>query len=563
MKAGLFVVCLVGVLFAGKVEEEWNKTFNISNEDEAYGSAVDRQGNVYVAGYTADGTYDFRTMKYSHAGVPQWGDTGIVFDGGYDDIGRDVAVRHGYSNYIYVTGYSNNGTDDDFLTIKYTASGDTDWTRSYDNGMDDRANAIVVDDDGYAYVAGTCYDNDSAFILIIKYNQSGDTIWTETYKSSGYDVAQDINLNSAYFYIAGYTYNGADNDFRVMKYDKDGSLQWTRTYDSGKNDEGYGVAADIEGSVYITGRSYEGQEGVFFIVKYTETGDTVWTKVCDNGGDDGGYGAAVNGEYLYVTGYCESSGNKNFMLAKYTPEGDTVWTKFYDSGDDDIAYDVLADDGFLYVVGVYDNGTNTDFRTIKYTEKEIDLVAPNGGEQLVVGSSYQIEWDFTGQIDTVVIELVNESTTGHLDTIAVVMNTNIYNWDVSDLTGYLSRIFVSDASNYSTVRDSSESYFTISETAVTEGAGYPSRVPSLYAHIRSPGLMHIRYAVATTVHTCLKVYAPDGRMARDLTALINGASGQFLWDCCDGKAVKLPAGVYFLRLSGGDDAAVVKTILLR
>jgi hypothetical protein len=559
MKVGLFVISLTSVVFAGKVDEVWNKTFDGSIEDEAYSVAIDQQGNVYLAGYSMNSTKDFTTVKYSDAGILQWNAT---YDSGYDDVGRGVAVNEGFTSYVYVTGYSHNGSNDDFLTIKYDLAGDTVWTRRYDTGADDIANAVVVDDDEYVYVAGYCYSASSASILIIKYDQGGDALWVRTYSASEYEVACGLELDSNYLYIAGYTNDGSgsDNDFRVLKYDKDGSLQWTRTYDTGDEEEGYRVTADDEGSVYITGRSYVAGMGDYLTIKYTKTGDTEWTKLYDGGGDDGGHGIGPRGNFIYVTGFSDNGGNKDFLMTKYNKNGNPVWIQSYDSGDDDIPYDLAVENDYIYVAGVYDNGTNTDFRIIKYREKEITLLEPNGEEDFFIGSICTITWESDGPIDLVVIEYSNEFTEG-LDTIAIASNTGSYDWTVSGPTGYYTRVFVSDADNYSEVRDSSDAYFAIEESAVEERPPYSSGVLGLQVSIENTGAISIRYELSSPTNSSLKVYNCDGSLAHDLTPLVRKNKGEIFWDGRDAKNNKLPAGVYFIRLTNAGDVAHAKILL--
>src|ERR1043166_4838788 len=56
---------------------------------------------------------------------------------------------------VYVTGYSSGaGTDFDIVTIKYNTSGDSLWVRRYNGPVNntDEANAMAVDDSGNVYI---------------------------------------------------------------------------------------------------------------------------------------------------------------------------------------------------------------------------------------------------------------------------------------------------------------------------------------------------------------------------------------------------------------------------
>jgi len=95
--------------------EVWNKTYDSGYGDGSYGIAVDGSGNVYITGYSYNGTNDdYRTIKYDTNGNIIWNKT---YNSGYGDGSYGIAVDA--SGNVYVTSYSYNGTNSDFRTIKY------------------------------------------------------------------------------------------------------------------------------------------------------------------------------------------------------------------------------------------------------------------------------------------------------------------------------------------------------------------------------------------------------------------------------------------------------------
>ena len=70
----------------------------------------------------------------------EWADT---VDNGDTDIGWAVAVDR--SNNIIVTGQSDIGADEDYLTIKYDPDGAILWADTLDNGSYDIAYAVITD----------------------------------------------------------------------------------------------------------------------------------------------------------------------------------------------------------------------------------------------------------------------------------------------------------------------------------------------------------------------------------------------------------------------------------
>lgn len=125
----------------------WSHTWDgaASLDDGITGLAIDQYGSVIVTGYTttAQGK-DFATVKYSSAGVQQWAST---FDGGGSDSATCIVVNQSDTNKIYVSGYSYNGSTNDYWTIRYDGAGVEKWSigfNSQKNG-NDQATAIALD----------------------------------------------------------------------------------------------------------------------------------------------------------------------------------------------------------------------------------------------------------------------------------------------------------------------------------------------------------------------------------------------------------------------------------
>jgi hypothetical protein len=99
----------------------WTNRYSgtFQGDDEARAVAVDGSGNVFVTGRAYYSTYgDYTTIAYSGAGVPLWTN---LYDGpgNGDDAANAVAVDG--SGNVFVTGYSGNGSSFDYVTIKYSA----------------------------------------------------------------------------------------------------------------------------------------------------------------------------------------------------------------------------------------------------------------------------------------------------------------------------------------------------------------------------------------------------------------------------------------------------------
>ncbi len=146
----------------------------IGDWDEANAIGVDDSGNVYVTGYSyGSGIYDYATIKYNSSGDTLWVRRYNGPGNGYDKAKAIAVDREGD---IYVTGYSEGvGTGYDYATIKYNTTGVEQWVERY-NGPDndhDIASAIAVDGE-YAYVTGYSEGSGTGYdYATIKYSCAG------------------------------------------------------------------------------------------------------------------------------------------------------------------------------------------------------------------------------------------------------------------------------------------------------------------------------------------------------------------------------------------------------
>ena len=89
--------------------------------DQANALKVDASGNVYVTGYSAGGVtgFDYATIKYSSAGDALWVRR---YNGPGNNYDYANALAVDDSGNVYVTGYSDegSGTYYDYVTIKYS-----------------------------------------------------------------------------------------------------------------------------------------------------------------------------------------------------------------------------------------------------------------------------------------------------------------------------------------------------------------------------------------------------------------------------------------------------------
>jgi len=367
--------------------------------------AVDSAGNVYVTGSSVGtGTgRDYATIIYDSAGNAVWAGTAVRYNRATvngEDMAHAIAVD---SSGIYVTGRSFNGTDFDWLTVKYNPAGSVAWTTGYDNGGGDWPFAMTVDGSGDVYVTGESVivsggiptvDTEMTTVKYsgsdgsqLAYDRYSDTLWpgvTDISQATDIAVRSDIGGGTAVV-VTGLS-NGyeAGSNFVTIRYDASLARQWTRTYNGpgGMDDIPVGVEIDSAGNVYVTGDS--GGDGTgqdFATVKYDATGAQAWVKRHTSQGSQNDYGSAIvidsSGD-IYVTGNTvRSMGRSEITTLKYSSSGSERWVARYKGmlRGNDYGIGVAVDpDNNVYVAAittfdVIGPPPHTNYLTIKYRKE--------------------------------------------------------------------------------------------------------------------------------------------------------------------------------------------------
>ena len=525
-----------------QVNREWTSYFNSSSNDndEVSSMTVDVSGNVYVTGYSivSGNDKDFITIKYNSAGVSQW--TSRYNNPAMNDDDEAISLTTDDMGNVYVTGFSKgNGTFKDYLTVKYSPSGNELWTARY-NGTgndDDIAVSVEVTNSGNVIVSGTSVgDLTSEDYLTIMYNSNGAEQWTARYN---YDLVDDIEIAKSMtvdgfgnVYVTGFSYGLSKNeDYAVVKYNSSGSEQWVARYNgpSDSYDISTDIITDISGNVYVTGYSFDNVSlEDYATIKYNSYGEQQW--VSKFNGASGKFDIANsittdNAGNVFVTGYSyDVNSSEDYATIKYNSAGGQQWVSLYNgTGNDfDIATSIKSDvNGNVYVAGYsYGSGTQEDFATVKYNS--------NGDQQ----------WAeiFNGDADSSDIAA----------SLAIDQSGNIY------------------TSGYSYVTSSGFDFITIKYSQTVGVNQISGNLPEKflleqnYPNPFNPNT-NIRYTIEEAGYTSLTVYNSVGI---ELSALIseNLQAGSY---SAEFNAENYPSGVYYYKLTSGDFTQVKKMILLK
>ena len=416
----------------------WATYYGGNGDDQGNAVATDKDGNVYLAGYTysSDGiasggfqnTYgDYRDaflVKFSSSGQRLWA---TYYGGGGYDGGNAVAIDK--DGNVYMAGETNSssgiasggfqntysGSNDAFL-VKFSSSGQRLWATYYGGNEIDDGKAVAIDKDGNVYMAGETSSVDGiAFggfkntyggfqiiaggdfsAYLVKFSSTGQRIWATYYGSNGTTgnaVATDKDGN---VYLAGYTnssdgiassgfqntYSGSEDAF-LVKFSSSGQRVWATYYGGNGIDDGRAVATDKDGNVYMAGltgsnsgiasggfQNAIGDDYDSFLVKFSSTGERVWATYYGGSGIDNGNAVATDEDgNVYMAGTTGSNsgiasggfqntygGSDDAYLVKFNSSGQRLWATYYGGSGSEYGDVVTADkDGNVYLGGYTDS----------------------------------------------------------------------------------------------------------------------------------------------------------------------------------------------------------------
>jgi hypothetical protein len=383
----------------------WNTFVGSTEQDEAFGVAVDVIGNVYVAGYSTatwgspvsahHGSFDAFLTKLDSNGNPIWN---TFIGGSADEIATALSIDA--AGNAYVTGYCSgtfgspvsaySGGIYDAFVAKLDSNGAPVWNTFVGGGPDDRGNALAVDAIGNVYLAGFSraswgtpvraasggpYDAFAA-----KLDRSGALIWNTFLGSDGTDHAYAVAVDaSASVYVVGFSnatwgsplrvFSGGDAAF-AAKLDSGGTLIWN-TFLGGGNDSGTGVAVDVTGNVYVSGssqatwgspvRSFAGNQDAY-VAKLNSNGALTWNTFLGSSSEaDGANAVAVDGSgNVYLTGLSAATwgspdhaftGTYNAFAVQLDSNGSLNWNTFLGNGTTEGFAVAVDGSGNVYLAG--------------------------------------------------------------------------------------------------------------------------------------------------------------------------------------------------------------------
>jgi len=399
-------------LYSQSISPEWAERFNSGESafDFPTNMAVDSAGNVYVTGKSwGEGTdYDYSTIKYNTSGVFQW-EARYNGPGNYIDEPTGIVVDK--NGNVYVTGFSYGGSSDyDYATIKYNSNGVQQWVDRYNGTLDstDQANSIAVDSSGNIYVSGESLKYLTIFsyeIITVKYNSSGNRLWINSFKylPNSYDHSLTMKLdNSGNVYIGGYTTENLNSNaylFHIVKYNSSGYQLWITTYQINYLLT-YSLVVDGVGNSFIT--LFATYSTGIIIIKYNSSGIQQWIRETTYPQLNETISAIDNTGNYYLLSRSHDNISYNYVTFKYNTFGNLQWMQIYNGAGNledkpnSIAIDIS---GNVYVTGHSSfPSTSSDYLTVKYNSSGIKQWISRYNGSINYDEPKAISLDYSGNV---------------------------------------------------------------------------------------------------------------------------------------------------------------------
>ena len=381
----------------------WIKQWGTGEGDSVHSLAIDSSGNMFVTGYTVGSFEGYTNVGKGDAFLTKWNSDGIKawtkqWGSPLNDYGQSVAVdREGN---VFVTGntadsldgHTSAGAKDAFL-IKWNSDGKKAWTKQWGSPLHDYGESVVIDRDGNIFVIGNTYGNldgntnvGTMDIFLTKWNSDGTKAWTKQWSSPSDDPVRSVAIGSyGNIFVTGDTFGDLDgntnagaNDIFLIKCNTAGTKVWTKLWGTSEYDYGRSVAVDSSGNIFVTGSTYGDLDGNvnagthdIFLTKWNADGTKAWTKLWGTPACDSAGSVAIDSSgNVFVAGATNSdldgqknAGSYDVFLTKWNADGTKAWTKLWGTPGNDLGSSVATDrSGNVFIVGVsdgsFDGNTN-------------------------------------------------------------------------------------------------------------------------------------------------------------------------------------------------------------
>ena len=415
----LFFSLLIAPVHA-QIQPAWVQRYNNnlpSGQHQALKMLLDRSGNIYLCGFSANtnGGTGYATLKIAPNGQQLWA---ARFDSTNSPSAQPMSFALDSSNNVSVTGNAitlkydpsgnllwivpynaagiaadpdNNvcitGVNSNYVTMKFSPEGSNLWMETFISDGPCNSQTINIDSSGNVYVCGSevyisydpVYEGPASRPCAIKYRPNGDLLW----RVGDFDAYQKFFLINATaldaegdLYFLFTAKGGVPIGFTTYAYAPTDSPLWA-AYNptSSIASQSRGLVLDRQGNVLITGSDgYFYPYSSYITLKINAAGDYVWTNTYPTYPQSIGVANSIatdRSDNCYITGYSpDTRGTNDIVTIAYDTNGRQLWLQRYTGlGYGAVGNAIAADNsGNIYVAG-YENvpGGGSEMVLIKYS----------------------------------------------------------------------------------------------------------------------------------------------------------------------------------------------------
>ncbi|MDD2387093.1 MAG: T9SS type A sorting domain-containing protein [Bacteroidales bacterium] len=376
----IFFILLCSI-FAIVMNAQWTSVINPSAYS-TYGASIvmDNQGNIYSLGNVFVNTTEKENIivvKYNNSGDTLW--TRTYDNAGNSDKATKAAVDS-ENNLIIAGTTSTSANGDDVLCLKYSPNGELLNTFTFDGTahLDDRAVDIVIDENNNYYIGGISTSTSQRNFILIKTNAELEKTWHKTHTLYyGADLRKiHYNQTNQQIAITG-NYTDWEHYFltALVVYNNEGTKiidEYYRTLEE-RSSVGFDAIITNDLSVYVCG--YEANEETnvndALLMKYNQNGDVLWTKKVYSESIGAAFKSMIidNAANVFITG----KDGANAITAKYDTDGNQIWIESHTSKSSFSTNDTYesikqSNDGSIFVTASNMPANGGGAMIIKYNE---------------------------------------------------------------------------------------------------------------------------------------------------------------------------------------------------
>ncbi len=344
------VIALCSSLFLFAAANGQSLVFNKKlgrSSDASFGRSVKPlyDGNFIIAGYSCDtaigSSNDAMLMKITPAGDTLWIKT--IGTPGNNDVATGIVQTPDSGLAIVGFTASTGAGQDDMWLIRTDKSGNVLWQKTYGGYLDERGYAIQLLSNGFI-LAGSAQTFSATLledVYVVRTDLNGDTLWTGSFGDDLEDVASDIvQTDDKGFLLTGYitSTNIISTDLLLAKFDSLGKLEWRKEYSDSYgfflSEKGSKVLQAPDGGYVVTGTKrqddFTPMSGELWVIKTDNQGDTLRTWSYGNNTDISAFGKAMaqtpHSGYIVTSDiYVHSLQDFATFIFRFDKKGNGLW----------------------------------------------------------------------------------------------------------------------------------------------------------------------------------------------------------------------------------------------